>query len=125
MFNIGIKEPLDMAITILEDYFICTLIGFGFGLLASWVYTKARMEKNSLGQIIETALIERNVYDLEKLSNSLNQLVMKIKECSEELNERILNARDIELELSSIPTLKKNIEDVEYPVNWEILEKNV
>ena len=113
-----------MPITILEDYLLCIFIGFGLGVLASWIYMKARIQRNTIGQVIETALIEQNVNDLETLSHHLNHLVIKIKDSSEELKEQIENARDIEISIPSLQDTKKELNYLTIPVKIDLLEKN-
>ena len=100
-----------MIITILEDYLICTFIGFAAGALVTWFYVRTRMQIRSIGQVIDTALISKNVYELEMMSSQLNQIVSRLKDSSDELTEKILDVRDIELSLASLDDIEKNIED--------------
>ena len=97
-----------MPITILEDYLLCIFIGFGLGVLASWIYMKARIQRNTIGQVIETALIEQNVNDLETLCHHLNHLVIKIKDSSVELKDKLKTLEILRLVFPRFKTRKKN-----------------
>ena len=113
-----------MAITILIDYTLCISLGIGIGVLASWIYHKRKNKTKVIGHIIETAMMERNVLELEILSKHLNQIVSRIQECNDDLSEKILNMQDIEFSLSSYPELKKSIEDLDSFLDPDVLEKN-
>lgn len=113
-----------MAITILIDYILCICIGIGIGLIASWIYRKRKNKTQAIGHIIETAMMERNVLELDILSKHLNQIVSRIQECNDDLSEKVLNMRDIEFSLSSYPELRKSIEDLGTQLDIDILEKN-
>ena len=93
------------------------------GILISWAYNKNMNKKNAMGKIIETAMIENNVLELEVLSTNLIQLVSKIKDSSEELNNQVINARDIELDLKSLFDTEK-IKNIDIPLEADILETN-
>jgi ferritin-like protein len=113
-----------MAITILIDYTLCISLGIGIGVLASWIYHTRKYKTKVIGHIIETAMIERNVLELEVLSKHLNQIVSRIQECNDDLSEKILNMQDIEFSLSSYPELKKSIENLDSFLDPDVLEKN-
>ena len=114
-----------MAITIQVDYILFISLGIGIGLIAFWIYDKRRNKTQVIGHIIETAMMERNVLELEILSKYLNQIVSRIQECNEDLSEKLLNMRDIEFSLSSHPELRKSIEDLGTQLDIDILEKNI
>lgn len=112
-----------MLISMIEDYIICIILGFGMGITASWAFIKQRIQRRNIGKVIETAFIEKNVLELEVLSTYLDTLISKMKECSDDLNSHIVNARDIELNLSSISELDM-IDNIDVPPEINILEKN-
>ncbi len=72
------------------------------GILLSWEFYKNMNEKNAISKIIDTAMIENNIFELEALSIELIQLVSKIMDSSEALNSQVINTRDIELNLKSL-----------------------
>jgi len=113
-----------MAITIQIDYVLCISLGIGIGVIVSWIYHKRKNKTQAIGHIIETAMMERNVLELEILSKYLNQIVSRIQECNEDLSEKLLNMRDIEFSLSSYPELRKSIEDLDILLDIDVLEKN-
>ena len=84
-------------------------------------YYKNIINTKTIGQVIETSIIKKNVNDLERLSNNLSQLVSKIKSCNDELNIQISNIRDIEL-TSSI-TESKKMDGTDLPIEEDVLEK--
>jgi hypothetical protein len=118
------KKHTDMAITILIDYTLCISLGIGIGVIASWIYSKRKNKTKVIGHIIETAMMERNVLELEILSKHLNQIVSRIQECNDDLIEKILNMQDIEFSLSSYPELRKSIEELGTQLDLDVLEKN-
>lgn len=110
-----------MSILNVIDTIFYGVLGMILGILLTWTFNKKYNKKNALGKIIETALIEENVLELEELSTSLIQLMSKIKDSSEELNTQVVNARDIELNLKSHYDSKK-INNIDMPLVVEILE---
>ena len=113
-----------MAITILEDYLICVIIGIVIGVIGSWMYVRTRIRRHNIGQVIEKAIIEKDVIEIEILSRHLSEIVSRLKASTDDLNYRIFSARDIELNLESVPLIRENIRVIQYPVNWDILEEN-
>ena len=79
------------------------------------------MKKKAISKIIDTAMIENNVFELEALSMDLIQLVSKIMDSSEELSSQVVNARDIELNLNSLYDLEKT-ENIDIPSEVDVLE---
>jgi len=110
-----------MGILNVIDTIFYGVLGMILGILFTRMFYINLNKKNALGKIIETALIEENVLELEEFSTSLIQLVSKIKDSSEELNAQIVNARDIELNLKSHYDSKK-INDIDMPSVVEILD---
>ena len=112
-----------MGITLLVDYTLCISLGIGIGLIAFWIYYNRKNKTKAIGHIIETTLMERNVLELGILSEHLNQIVSRIQECNDDLSEKVLNMRDIELSLSQFSELK-SIEDLDTLLDLDVLEKN-
>ena len=99
------------------------VLGMILGILLSGVYYKNMNEKNVISKIIDTAMIENKVFELEALSIDLIQLVSKIVDSSEELNSQVVNTRDIELNLKSLDDLEK-IKYIDIPSKVDVLETN-
>ncbi len=78
-------------------------------------------EKKAISKIIDTAMIENNVFELEALSMDLIQLVSKIMDSSEELSSQVVNVRDIELDLKSLYDLEKT-NNIDVPSEVDVLE---
>ena len=78
-------------------------------------------ENKAISKIIDTAMIENNVFELEALSMDLIQLVSKIMDSSEELSSQVVNARDIELNLKSLYDLEKT-NNIDVPSEVDVLE---
>ena len=112
-----------MAITILMDYVLCTCLGIGIGSIASWLYHKRKYKTKAIERVIDTAMMERNVLELDILSKYLNQIVSRIQECNDELSEKVLNMTDIELQIPALAELK-SVEDLDTLLDPDVLEKN-
>ncbi len=91
------------------------------GILLSWEFYKNMNEKNAISKIIDTAMIENNIFELEALSIELIQLVSKIMDSSEALNSQVINTRDIELNLKSLYDLEKT-KNIDIPSEVDVLE---
>ena len=78
-------------------------------------------EKKAISKIIDTAMIENSVFELEALSMDLIQLVSKIMDSSEELSSQVVNVRDIELDLKSLYDLEKT-NNIDVPSEVDVLE---
>jgi hypothetical protein len=113
-----------MAIPILMDYLVCTLIGFLAGTSVTWLYIRTRKQTPSIGHVIETTMISKNVYELEMMSSHLNQIVSQLKDSSDELSEKVFNVRDIELSLASLEDMENDIEDLGISLEIDVLDKN-
>ena len=83
------------------------VLGLILGIILSREFYKYMNENKAISKIIDTAMIENNVFELEALSMDLIQLVSKIMDSSEELNSQVVNVRDIELDLKSLYDLEK------------------
>ncbi|MHA2163536.1 MAG: hypothetical protein ACXABF_14030 [Candidatus Thorarchaeota archaeon] len=113
-----------MGIPIFVDYIVCTLIGFGAGALVTWLIFRNKKQTRSIGLVIDTAMISKNVYELDMMSSQLNQIVSRLKDSSDEFTEKIFNVRDIELSLTALEDMGKDIEDLGISIELDVLEKN-
>lgn len=82
------------------------------------------MRKKTIGNIIETAMIEKNVIELEILSNYVTQILSRLTQCNDDLKERIHTIRDVELNTTLVSDLVQNIDDFEPPLDLDIREEN-
>jgi hypothetical protein len=89
----------DLVLDIIKTYFVGAVIGFIVGIFVARFYFKTGIRQRELGRVIECAMIQKNVSNLELLSNTLNQLVSEIKEESEVLSSQVKLAQDLELNL--------------------------
>ena len=103
------------------DAFFYGVLGLILGIFLSWEFYKYMNEKKAISKIIDTAMIENNVFELEALSMDLIQLVSKIMDSSEELSSQVVNVRDIELDLKSLYDLEK-INNIDVPSEVDVLE---
>jgi hypothetical protein len=69
-------------------------------------------------------MISKNVYELDMMSSQLNQIVSRLKDSSDEFTEKIFNVRDIELSLTALEDMGKDIEDLGISIELDVLEKN-
>jgi hypothetical protein len=58
------------------------------------------------------------------MSSQLNQIVSRLKDSSDEFTEKIFNVRDIELSLTALEDMGKDIEDLGISIELDVLEKN-
>lgn len=89
----------NLVLDILKTYFVGAVIGFFVGIFVARFYFKSSIRQRELGRVIECAMIQKNVSNLELLSNTLNQLVSEIREESDVLSSQMKLARDLELNL--------------------------
>lgn len=89
----------DIVLDIIKTYFVGAVIGFIVGIFIARFYFKTSIRQRELGRVIECAMIQKNVSNLELLSNTLNQLVSEIQEESEVLSNQMKLAQDLELNL--------------------------
>lgn len=89
----------DLVLDMIKTYFVGAVIGFIVGIFVARFYFKTSIRQRELGRVIECAMIQKNVSNLESLSNTLNQLVSEIQEESEVLSNQMKLAQDIELNL--------------------------
>ena len=113
-----------MILEIYEDYLLFFVLGIGIGALVTWIYFRTRLKKRNLAQIIDAAMIEKNINRLDGLTTYLNQVTALLKTSSEELSDRIRITQDIEQNIGteSSPTLLLDELDLEKGI--EVLEKN-
>ena len=81
------------------------------------------MRKKTIGNIIESAMIEKNVIELEILSNYVTQILSRLTQCNDDLKERIHTIRDVELNATLVSDLVQ-IDDFEPPLDLDIREEN-
>ena len=89
----------DLVLDIIKTYFVGAVIGFIIGIFVARLYFKSSLRQKELGRVIECAMIQKNVSNLELMSNTLNQLVAEIREESEVLSSQMKLAQDVELNL--------------------------
>jgi len=88
-----------LVLDMIKSYFVSAVIGIVIGFFVARLYFKTSIQRKELGRVIECAMIQKNVSNLELLSNTLNQLVAEIREESEVLSSQMKLAQDVELNL--------------------------
>jgi len=101
-----------MVLEVIENYLLSGITGFVIGIIATRIYFKTRLQMKNIGQLIEYAMIEKNIRQLEILTRSLNRLLDDLKESSEELSEQIKMANDIEMDVR--PKSDSDIEELDF-----------
>jgi hypothetical protein len=109
-----------MVLEVIENLLLSGIIGFVIGIVAARVYFKTRLQMKNIGQLIEYAMIEKNIRQLEILTTSLNRLIVDLKESSEELGEQIKMANDIEMDVR--PKIDSDIEELDLVEELQVYE---
>jgi hypothetical protein len=113
-----------MILEIYVDYLLCIVLGIGIGALVTWIYFRSRLKKRDLAQIIDAAMIEKNINQLDGLTTYLNQVTALLKTSSEELSDRIRITQDIELNIVTESTPIPHLDELDLEKEIEVLEKN-
>lgn len=113
-----------MILEIYVDYLLCIVLGIGIGALVTWIYFRSRLKKRNLAQIIDAAMIEKNINQLDGLTTYLNQVTALLKTSSEELSDRIRITQDIELNIVTESTPIPHLDELDLEKEIEVLEKN-
>jgi hypothetical protein len=113
-----------MYLEILVDYLLCLVTGIAMGTIITWMYFRSRLEKRSLAHVIDAAMIEKNVNELNNIMTYMNQATALLKTSTEELSDRITIIQDIELNVEQESTLKLQLDELDLEKSFEILEKN-
>jgi hypothetical protein len=113
-----------MVLEIDIDYLFCIAFGIAMGFIIAWTYFRFRLEKRSLAQVIDTAMIEKNVNELSDIMRYMNQATALLNTSTEELNNRVKIIQDIELNVEPVSTLKLQLDELGLEKGIEILEKN-
>ena len=113
-----------MILEIDVDYILCIVFGVALGVIITWAFFRFRLEKRSLAQVIDTAMIEKNVNELNDIMTFMNQATALLQTSTEELSNRIKVIQDIELDVEPASTLKLQLDELGLEKGFEILEKN-
>jgi hypothetical protein len=85
-----------MLIEEIQSYLLGGVFGFIAGALVTRLLYRSRMRKKKISDIIEYAMIDKTVSQLNSMTMILNRLVSDIKNAADELTERIEYAQDME-----------------------------
>lgn len=88
-----------MVLELLEQYLVGGTVGFIIGIIVARIYFSSKIEMTNIGQVIEYAMIHKNITRLGSMTLLLNKLVADLKECSEEITDKLELSKDIEQEL--------------------------
>jgi len=79
-----------------QDYFLGAIFGFIAGVLIARFYFRTSIQRRKIGEVIEWAMVEKTISQLESMTTILNRLVADIKSSADELTEKIEIAQDLE-----------------------------
>ena len=79
-----------------RDYFLGAILGFIAGVLIARFYFRTSIQRRKIGEVIEWAMVEKTISQLESMTTILNRLVADIKSSADELTEKIEIAQDLE-----------------------------
>ena len=79
-----------------RDYFLGAFFGFIAGVLIARFYFRTSIQRRKIGEVIEWAMVEKTISQLESMTTILNRLVADIKSSADELTEKIEIAQDLE-----------------------------
>ena len=88
-------------------YVIVAVIGFVLGSATVLLLFRSRRERKNLVDVIEWAMIEKTVSQLNSMTTIMNRLIADMKSCAEQLTERIGLAQDLE------PSIERPVEKSE------------
>lgn len=89
----------NLVLEVIETYLVGGVIGFVVGVVVARIYFKSRIELKNIGQVIEYSLIHENITRLNSMTSNLAQLVDEMKDCSEDITEKLEQTKDIEADL--------------------------
>jgi hypothetical protein len=114
-----------MVLEIYVDYLFCIAFGIAMGIIITWTYFRFRLEKRNLAQVIDAAMIEKNVNELNDIMTYMNQATALLNTSTEELSNRIKIIQDIELNVEQVSTLELQLDELGLEKGIDILEKNI
>jgi hypothetical protein len=79
-----------------ESYLLIGLLGFAAGVVVTRLVFRSSLQRRQIGEVIEYAMVEKTISQLESMTTILNRLVADIKTSAEELSEKIEFAQDME-----------------------------
>jgi len=90
-----------------ENYLIVGLLGFAAGAVVTRLFYRSSLKRRQIGEVIEYAMVEKTISQLESMTIILNRLVADIKASAEELSEKIEYAQDLEPVARGTPKNRK------------------
>jgi hypothetical protein len=85
-----------MILEIIEPYLVGGAVGFIVGAIATRIYFKSKIEMKNIGQVIEYAMVHKDITRLCSMAMQLEKLALDIEECSEDITNRLELSKDIE-----------------------------
>ena len=85
-----------MVLEVIEQYFWGGVVGFALGVVVARFYFRSRIEIKNIGHMIEYSMIRENITNLNSMSERLGEIVADMRECSEDIAEKLELTRDIE-----------------------------
>lgn len=101
-----------MILEIDVDYLLCIAFGIAMGIIITRTFFRFKLEKRSLAQVIDAAMIEKNVNELNDIMTYMNQATALLNTSTEELSNRIKIIQEIELNVEPVSTLKLQLDEL-------------
>jgi hypothetical protein len=90
-----------MALEI-EIFLLGGMGGLIVGVIIARFYFKSRIETKNIGQVIEYAMVHKDIKRLVSMAKRLETLVEGLEGCSEDITNRLELVEDIEINFTSI-----------------------
>lgn len=85
-----------MVLETIKTYLFVGVVGFIVGVIVARIYFKSKIEMSNIGQVIQYAMVHKDITRLRSLTISLDRLVYDIEECSEDITYGLELSKDIE-----------------------------
>jgi len=80
----------------IEGYVLLAVACFLLGMLSARFYYRKELERRGIGDAFEFAMLGDQVSKLSSLTDLLGSTIKQMKECSEDIEERLVLIRDLE-----------------------------
>ena len=85
-----------------EIFLIGGIVGLIVGVIIARFYFKSRIETKNIGQVIEYAMVHKDIKRLVSIAKQLETLIKDLEGCSEDITNRLELVEDIEINFPSI-----------------------
>jgi len=88
-----------MILEFIEPFLVGGVVGIIVGVIVARYYFKSRIEMKNIGQVIEYAMVHKDIKRLRSMTTRLEIHVADIEGCSEDITNRLELSKDIEQNL--------------------------